>query len=152
MGFDQLLVIQAQAQMSAAQATVLRKANTAVRVELPGLDLADCCLNQATEFLAPFVGIRGLQELDLETLFPNEATMAISGMPVAQEYEVSWGQRQNVMSLGITTPGGFPKEAPLLLKPSRVAPVPFTTSSRPRRIPCPAGVVPNRATGEVCND
>jgi hypothetical protein len=54
--FDQLLVIQAKAQMSAAHAAVqvLREADAIVGREVTGLDLTHCGFDQPAEFLTLF--------------------------------------------------------------------------------------------------
>src|SRR6266849_10469868 len=48
-GLDELLVSQAEPQISAAHAAVLREANAAVRQELAGFDLAGRGFNQLAE-------------------------------------------------------------------------------------------------------
>src|SRR5437870_3757525 len=58
-GFGQILSSQAEPDVGAAAARILRKSNTAVRQELSGLDLADGVFDQLAEFMALLVGDPG---------------------------------------------------------------------------------------------
>src|SRR6266478_8690341 len=58
--------------MWAAQAAVLRKANTAVRNKLSALDLADRCLHEAPEFLTLLFRDRSSQILNFGSMLPDK--------------------------------------------------------------------------------
>src|ERR1700674_2665845 len=80
-GIDQLLVAQAQTQLGAAHAAVLRKADAAVRQELADFDLADGGSHQPAVFLPSFVADRRLEVLNLGNAFPNEGHYGHVGNP-----------------------------------------------------------------------
>src|ERR1700688_4227261 len=58
--------------MRATDTTVLREANTTVRIKMTGFNLIYRGLHQSTEFLALCLGNGGFQILDLRMVFANE--------------------------------------------------------------------------------
>jgi hypothetical protein len=51
---DELLVVEAKPQMATTEATVQGEADPTVRGKLDRLDLANCCFDESTKFLALF--------------------------------------------------------------------------------------------------
>ena len=85
-GVDKLLIAQAQSQLCAADAAVLREADAAVRQELAGFDLADRGADQLAEFPPLFVTDRRSSDTGSPGLrFRTNATMATSEIPLIQE-------------------------------------------------------------------
>jgi hypothetical protein len=84
-GLDQIPPSEAQANVRAAVAGVLRETDATVRHEVAGFDPLNRVLDQVAELLALFIGDSGAQVLDFDHPLANEDHQATSAMPVIQE-------------------------------------------------------------------
>ena len=84
MGIHHLLLSEAEAQMRAAQASVLRKADAATRRKLGGFDLPNGARDHRAKAVALLLGDGGLQILNLDQPLAyedHEADVGFSGDP-----------------------------------------------------------------------
>jgi hypothetical protein len=77
--FDKLRVAEAQSQLWAADAAVLREADATVRQKLARFDMADRRIDHTAKLLPLLVGDGGVEVLNLREALPNE------GIPLIQE-------------------------------------------------------------------
>src|ERR1700693_5734570 len=96
--------------MRATDTTVLREANTTVRIKVAGFNLIYRGLDQSAEFFALCFGNGGLQILDLRMVFADKYYESHFGNPgkpgIADQLRIERKQARGI--IGISGSSGFP--------------------------------------------
>src|SRR5215472_7508087 len=109
-GCHELLVVETEPQVRATHASVLRKPDTAVGIEIRCLDLVYCRLYQPAKFLTLLLGNRCPQILNFRSMLPHKNNQSCLRNPAHPRItdELGVERKQPLGDFGVSTSRCFP--------------------------------------------